>query len=150
MQAIYVFFFNFFVWLVLQYWHFQRLTLLPLPPRKLKRQIRQAAPVAIRSDESLEAHLAVPRPPDALKQPTRPLSDTPFLIHHCVSLLCAVLTPSLKCCKNITVGSLNTDILRYNVDIPSTTLKLWGKLDENVSRVNTFPSLSPISLHFNR
>ena len=50
----------------------------------------------------------------------------------------------------ITVGSLNANILRYNADIISATLKLWGKLDENVSWVNTFPSLSPISLHFIR
>ena len=49
-----------------------------------------------------------------------------------------------------TVGSLNADILRYNADILSTTLKLWGKLDESVSWVNTSPSLSPISLHFIR
>ena len=49
-----------------------------------------------------------------------------------------------------TVGSLNADILRYNADIFSTTLKLWGKLDENVSWVSTFPSLSPTSLHFIR
>ena len=52
--------------------------------------------------------------------------------------------------KGYTVGSLNADILRYNADIISATLKLWGKLDENVSWVNTFPSLSPISLHFIR
>ena len=37
-----------------------------------------------------------------------------------------------------TVGSLNADILRHNADIISATLKLWGKLDENVSWVNTF------------
>ena len=49
-----------------------------------------------------------------------------------------------------TVGSLNADILRYNADNLSITLKLWGKLDENVSWVNTFPSHSPISLHFTR
>ena len=49
-----------------------------------------------------------------------------------------------------TVGSLNADILRYNADNLSITLKLWGKLDENVSSVNTFPSHSPISLHFTR
>ena len=29
-----------------------------------------------------------------------------------------------------TEGSLNADILKYNADILSTTLKLWGKLDE--------------------
>ena len=51
---------------------------------------------------------------------------------------------------NITVGSLNADILRYNADNLSITLKLRGKLDENVSWVNTFPSHSPISLHFTR
>ena len=39
-----------------------------------------------------------------------------------------------------TVGSLNADILRYNADNISITLKFWGKLDENVSWVNTFPS----------
>ena len=50
----------------------------------------------------------------------------------------------------ITVGSLNTDILRYNADNLSITLKLWGKLDENVSWVNTFPPHSSISLHFIR
>ena len=51
---------------------------------------------------------------------------------------------------NHTVGSLNADILRYNADNLSITLKLWGKLGENVSWVNTFPSHSPISLHFTR
>ena len=50
----------------------------------------------------------------------------------------------------VTVGSLNADILRYNADNLSITLKLWGKLDENVSWVNTFPSHSPISIHFTR
>ena len=49
-----------------------------------------------------------------------------------------------------TVGSLNADILRYNADNLSITLKLWGKLDDNVSWVNTFPSQSSISLHFTR
>ena len=49
-----------------------------------------------------------------------------------------------------TVGSLNADILRYNADNLSITLKLWGKLDENVSWVNTFSSHSSISLHFTR
>ena len=57
---------------------------------------------------------------------------------------------SLWCHCNVTVGSLNADILRCNLDIFNTTLKLWGKLHENVSWVNTFPSLSPISLHFIR
>ena len=50
----------------------------------------------------------------------------------------------------VTVGSLNADILSYNADNLSITLKLWGKLDENVSWVNTFPSHSPISIHFTR
>ena len=36
------------------------------------------------------------------------------------------------------MGSLNADILRYNADIISATLMIWGKLDENVSWVNTF------------
>ena len=45
---------------------------------------------------------------------------------------------------------VNADILRYNADILSTTLKLWGRLDENVRWVNTFPSFSPLSLHFIR
>ena len=49
-----------------------------------------------------------------------------------------------------TVGSLTADILRYNADNLSITLKLWGKSDENVSWVNTFPSHSSISLHFTR
>ena len=47
-----------------------------------------------------------------------------------------------------TVGSLNAEFLRYNADIISTTLKLWGKLDENVSRINTFTFCSFTSLHF--
>ena len=51
---------------------------------------------------------------------------------------------------HLTVGSLNADILRYNADIISATLMIWGKLDENVSWVNTFPSLSSIFLHFIR
>ena len=51
---------------------------------------------------------------------------------------------------NITMGSLNADILRYNADNLSITQKLWGKLDENVSWVITFPSHSPIYLHFTR
>ena len=41
-------------------------------------------------------------------------------------------------CILYTVGSLNADILRYNADIISATLKLWGKLDENVSWVTLF------------
>ena len=36
------------------------------------------------------------------------------------------------------VGSLKADVLRCNADILSATLKLLGKLDENVSWVNTF------------
>ena len=40
--------------------------------------------------------------------------------------------------------------LRYNADNLNITLKLWGKLDENVSWVNTFTSHSSISLHFTR
>ena len=49
-----------------------------------------------------------------------------------------------------TVGSLNAYILKYNADNLCITLKLWGKLDENVSWVKTFPSHSSISLHFTR
>ena len=47
-----------------------------------------------------------------------------------------------------TVGSFNADILRYNADNLSTTLNLWGKFDENVSWVNTFPSHSPTYFYF--
>ena len=45
---------------------------------------------------------------------------------------------------------IHGDILRYNADNLSITQKLWGKLDENVSWVNTFSSHSSISLHFTR
>ena len=60
------------------------------------------------------------------------------------------LLQSLWLTTDHTVGSLYADILRYNADNLSITLKLWGKLDENVSGVNTFPSHSSISLHFTR
>ena len=42
----------------------------------MARHIIQAVPLAIRSDELLEAHLVFRRPPDTLKQPTRELSVT--------------------------------------------------------------------------
>ena len=37
------------------------------------------------------------------------------------------------------MGGLNDDIVRDNADILSTTQRVWGKVNETVSWVNTFP-----------
>ena len=71
------------------------------------------------------------------------------LVRRRLALLCIYSAQRLRD-RVHTVGSLNADILRYNADNLSITLKLWGKLDENVSWVNTFSSHSSISLHFTR
>ena len=41
---------------------------------------------------------------------------------------------------NLQVVGLNANGLRCNADNLSTTLQLWGKIDENVNWANTFPS----------